>query len=365
MPAPLSAQATASLDPLAHTALHGGQVIPAHPLALDERRRLDERRQRALTRYYLDAGAGGVAVAVHTTQFAVHRPEVGLLQPVLELAAEEIEAHPRDGILRIVGVVGPTAQAVAEAELARSLGYQIALVSPGGLEHYTDDQLLERCAAIGEVLPVFGFYLQPAVGGRPLDSSWWRRLADQPSTVGVKAAPFNRYRTLELVRGIVESDRGEEVALYTGNDDTIVADLLLPFDIHTSHGVVRRRMVGGLLGHWAVWTRFAVELLELAKRAADGDETARCAALRHNAWITEANAAVFDVAHDFHGVIAGVHEVLRHQGLLAGTWCLDPQEELSAGQAQAIGAVIARVPELQAEDAFVRNNLPRWLGGAE
>lgn len=364
MSAPASAQMTASLDPPAYAALHSGQVIPAHPLALDERRRLDERRQRALTRYYLDAGAGGLAVAVHTTQFAVHRPELGLLRPVLELAAEEIGAHPRDGILRIVGVTGPTAQAVAEAELARSLGYQIALVSPGGLEHYTDDQLLDRCAAVGEVLPVFGFYLQQAVGGRPLSRSWWRRLADQPSTVGVKAAPFDRYRTLELVRGVVESSRGDAVALYTGNDDNIVADLLLPFDIHTPHGVIRRRFVGGLLGHWAVWTRFAVELLELARRAANGDEAARCAALRHSAWITEANAAVFDVAHDFHGVIAGVHEVLRHQGLLAGTWCLDPQEGLSAGQAQAIDAMIARVPELQAEDAFVRDNLPRWLDKA-
>ncbi|SFR25814.1 Dihydrodipicolinate synthase/N-acetylneuraminate lyase [Lentzea waywayandensis] len=344
--------------------LHRGTVIPAHPLALDESRTLDEERQRALTRYYLEAGAGGLAVGVHTTQFEIR--EHGLYRPVLELAAEEIAgrarlasagtgaaapcsptaaapvpptADPSDAapgpFLRIAGVAGPTSQAVAEAEIARGLGYDAVLVSPGGLADLTPGDLLDRSAAIGEVLPTIGFYLQEAVGGRYLPRAYWLRLADQPSTVAVKAAPFDRYRTLELVQGVADSDRGADVALYTGNDDNIVSDLLTPF--HVRGGV--RRFVGGLLGHWAVWTRSAVRILQDAHAAVDGDVEARARVEALSAMCVDANAAVFDVRNGFAGVIAGVHEVLRRQGVLRGIWCLDPDETLSPGQADELTRV--------------------------
>ncbi|MDX3659943.1 dihydrodipicolinate synthase family protein [Streptomyces sp. ID05-26A] len=317
--------------------LRRGTVIPAHPLALDASRRLDEERQRALTRYYLEAGAGGLAVGVHTTQFEIR--EHGLYRPVLALAAEEIDGRAELGsrtpFVRVAGVAGPTGQAVAEAETARELGYDAVLVSPGGLPDHTTDDLLDRSAAIGEVLPTIGFYLQEAVGGRYLPRSYWRRLADQPSTVAVKAAPFDRYRTLELVQGVADSDRGTEVALYTGNDDNIISDLLTPF--HVNGGV--RRFVGGLLGHWAVWTRSAVQILHDAQAAVAGDLEARQRVEALNAMCVDANAAVFDVRNDFAGVIAGVHEVLRREGILDGIWCLDPHETLSPGQAEELTRV--------------------------
>jgi dihydrodipicolinate synthase/N-acetylneuraminate lyase len=311
--------------------LRRGTVVPAHPLALDENRRLDEERQRALTRYYIEAGAGGLAAGVHTTQFEIR--DHGLYRPVLELAIEEL--RDRSPFLRIAGVAGPTGQAVAEAQTARELGYDAVLVSPGGLADHSLEDLLDRSAAIGEVLPAIGFYLQEAVGGRYLPRSYWRRLADQPSTVAVKAAPFDRYRTLELVQGVADSDRGSEVALYTGNDDNIVSDLLTPF--HVRGGV--RRFVGGLLGHWAVWTRSAVRILNDAHAAVGGDAEARARVEALNAMCVDANAAVFDVRNGFAGVIAGVHEVLRRQGLLKGVWCLDPHETLSPGQAEELTRV--------------------------
>ncbi|MFD4672514.1 dihydrodipicolinate synthase family protein [Lentzea sp. NPDC058450] len=318
--------------------LRRGTVIPAHPLALDERRTLDEDRQRALTRYYLEAGAGGLAVGVHTTQFEIR--EHGLYRPVLELAADEMTSQRP--FVRVAGVAGPTRQAVAEAEVARELGYDAVLVSPGGLPHLTTDDLLDRSAAIGEVLPTIGFYLQEAVGGRYLPRDYWRRLTDQPSTVAVKAAPFDRYRTLELVQGVADSDRGNEVALYTGNDDNIISDLLTPF--HVRGGV--RRFVGGLLGHWAVWTRSAVQILDDAHAAVAGDHAARARVEALNAMCVDANAAVFDVRNDFQGVIAGVHEVLRRDGILKGIWCLDPGETLSPGQAEELTRVQTAYPGL-------------------
>lgn len=338
--------------------LAGGTVIPAHPLALTERRRMDERRQRALTRYYLAAGAGGLAVGVHTTQFAIREPGVGLLRPVLELAAETMDAEtiaPGLGsrpFVRIAGACGPVGQAVTEAELAAELGYHAVLLSPGGLEELSEDALVDRAHAVGEVLPVVGFYLQEAVGGRHLSVDFWRRLADLPSVVAIKAAPFDRYRMLDVVRGVATSDRSEEVALYTGNDDAIVADLI---------GAGGPRFVGGLLGQWAVWTRTAVELLDLAHRATAGDEAALRLATRRAPELTDANAAVFDVAGGFRGCIAGVHEVLRGQGLLAGTWCLDPDERLSPGQAEEIARVRAAYPWLL-DDGFVADHLEEWLG---
>ncbi|MBK6033608.1 dihydrodipicolinate synthase family protein, partial [Streptomyces sp. MBT59] len=315
----------------------------------------------ALTRYYLDAGAGGVAVGVHTTQFAIR--DHGLFRPVLELAAEEsASAAASRPFCRIAGVAGPVRQAVEEAVTARALGYDAVLVSPAGLPHATLGDLLDRrSAAVGEILPVIGFYLQEAVGGRELPRAYWRALADQESTVAVKAAPFDRYRTLELVQGIADSGRGAEVALYTGNDDTIVADLLTPYHVTTPTGPVVRRFVGGLLGHWAVWTRSAVRLLADVQAADAGDEAARQRALARLAGDTDANAAVYDVRGSFAGVIAGVHEVLRRQGLLNGVWCLDPAEGLSPGQAREIDRVHTTYPWLAEEDAFIAGALPRWL----
>lgn len=349
-----------ALDPGAAALLRAGTVIPAHPLALSLERRLDERRQRALSRYYAAAGAGGVAVGVHTTQFAIR--EAGLLRPVLELAADAFDAATAGRpTVRIAGAAGPTAQAVAEAALARDLGYQAVLLSPGGLAALDEDALLDRSAAVGEVLPVIGFALQEAVGGRPLSADYWRRLADQPSTIAVKAAPFDRYRTVDLVRGIAASDRADDVALYTGNDDTIVSDLLTPWWVAGRAGdLTPRRFVGGLLGHWAVWTRGAVELLALAHAARD-DVDARAEAERRLAGTTDANAAVFDARNRFAGVIAGVHEVLRRQGLLAGIWCLDPRETLSPGQSDELDRVVAQYPWLREEDEFIAAHLDEWL----
>ncbi|NYS17476.1 dihydrodipicolinate synthase family protein [Streptomyces sp. SJ1-7] len=329
-------------------------------MALTADRTLDERRQRALTRYYLEAGAGGIAVGVHTTQFAIR--EHGLFRRVLELAAQESGTVAAERpFLRVAGVAGPVRQAVQEAVTARELGYDAVLVSPAGLPHATTEDLLDRSAAVGEILPVIGFYLQEAVGGRELPRAYWHALADQESTVAVKAAPFDRYRTLELVQGVADSARGHEVALYTGNDDNIVADLLTPYHVTTPAGPAVRRFVGGLLGHWAVWTRSAVRLLGDVHAADAGDAAARRRALARLAGDTDANAAVYDVRGGFAGVIAGVHEVLRRQGLLTGTWCLDPAEGLSPGQAREIDRVHTAYPWLAEEDAFIAGARPRWL----
>jgi dihydrodipicolinate synthase/N-acetylneuraminate lyase len=345
--------------------LRAGAVIPAHPLALDAELRLDERRQRALTRYYLDAGAGGVAVGVHTTQFAIR--EAGLLRPVLQLAAEEVATlgertgRPERPVLLVAGAVGPVRQAVREAEAARELGYHLALLSPGGLADHSEAQLLDRARAVAEVLPVFGFYLQPAVGGRPLSHAFWRDFAEIPGVMAIKVAPFDRYRTLDVVRAVAASSRRAEIALYTGNDDAIVTDLLTPFDLVVDGAAIRTWIVGGLLGQWAVGTRAAVDLLERVKRvrqAPDGRELQTLLAL--GARLTDLNAAVFDAAHGFAGVIAGVHEVLRAQGLLAGIWCLDPHETLSPGQREELERVRSSYPELL-DDDFVAEHLDRWL----
>ncbi|HEX7003595.1 MAG TPA: dihydrodipicolinate synthase family protein [Trueperaceae bacterium] len=352
------------LDPNLRRHLHAGTVIPAHPLALDSKRELDERRQRALTRYYLAAGAGGLAVAVHTTQFEIR--EVGLLEPVLRLAAEEAQERKNRGPLALVaGVVGPTEQAVREAELARELGYDLALVSPGGVPSYSEEQLLERARAVAEVLPVFGFYLQPAVGGRVLGYDFWRDFAEIPGVEAIKMAPFNRYRTLDVVRAVCESSRRDEIALYTGNDDNIIADLLTPYDLMVDGRPVRKWIVGGLLGQWAVWTHTAVRILERVKRARQSDDAEELRELLSlNVRLTDANAAVFDAGNDFHGVIAGVHQVLADQGLLGGTWCLDPQESLSEGQREEIDRVRTAYPELT-DDAFVAEHLQEWLATAK
>jgi dihydrodipicolinate synthase/N-acetylneuraminate lyase len=339
-------------------ALLRGLVIPAHPLALTPDRRLDERRQVALTRYYCDAGAGGIAVGVHTTQFAIRA--AGLLEPVLRLAADVAAHHEaaRGGrVLRVAGAVGKTAQAVEEAELARGLGYDAVLLGLGALRDANDAALVEHCRHVAEVLPLFGFYLQPAVGGRVLGHGFWRALLDVERLVAIKVAPFDRYRTLDVARALCESGRAAEVALYTGNDDAIVADLLTSFDLQPPAAPVL--FAGGLLGQWAVWTRRAVELLDGVKaaRAGGGDPLAL---LRTGAQLTDANAALFDSRNAFAGCIAGIHEVLRRQGLLAGRTCLDPAEDLSPGQMAEIDRVLAAYPHL-GDDAFVAENLDRWL----
>jgi dihydrodipicolinate synthase/N-acetylneuraminate lyase len=331
--------------------LRKGVVIPAHPLALTSKRTLDERRQRALTRYYLAAGAGGLAVGVHTTQFAIR--DAGLLKPVLALAAEE-EKKLKPLTLKIAGVCGPTKQATAEAALARELGYDIGLLSLAALKDASEDQLIAHARTVGETIPLFGFYLQPAVGGRVLPYSFWRRFAELPSVVGIKMAPFNRYQTLDVLRAVAESGRADEIALYTGNDDNILLDLLTEFRF----GEKKLRIVGGLLGHWSVWTRKAVELLAEAHRA--GGPTPEL--LTRAAQITDSNAAFFDAASAFHGCIAGLHEVLRRQGLLEGLWCLDPKEGLSPGQTDEIDRVYKAYPHLN-DDAFVEQYRDLWLSG--
>ncbi len=335
--------------------LRKGVVIPAHPLALTPERRLDERRQRALTRYYLAAGAGGVAVGVHTTQFAIRDPKHGLFRPVLELAIEELRG--RD-VVKVAGICGPTSQAVAEAEFAASCGYDAGLLSLGALKEASVEELIAHARAVAAIIPVFGFYLQPAVGGRVLPYAFWRRFVEIDNVVAIKIAPFNRYQTLDVVRAVAESGRAGEIALYTGNDDSILYDLLTEFRF----GGVTVRIVGGLLGHWAVWTRRAVELLESVHYCVLHEHAHPICAdwFRLAAEITDANAALFDAANNFRGCIAGIHEVLRRQGLLAGRWCLDPEEDLSAGQLEEIERVIRSYPHLT-DDDFVRENLDAWL----
>ena len=351
----------ASLRPDKRARLHEGVVIPAHPLALTAERTLDARRQAALTRYYLAAGAGGVAIGVHTTQFGI-RDVPGLYREVLTIGAETVATTPvAQPVLIIAGVVGPTRQAVAEAELAASLGYDMVLVGLGGLSDWSDDQLVAHIREITRVLPVFGFYLQPSVGGRPLGYGFWRAVAEVPGVAAIKIAPFNRYWTLDVVRAVAESSRRDEIALYTGNDDNILADLLTTYRFVVDGRPVEKRIVGGLLGHWAVWTHTAVQLLAACHRAVQRTDGALLARLLQlNAAVTDANAAIFDPQHAFAGCIPGIHEVLRRQGLLEGRWCLDPHEELSPGQLEEIDRVCAAYPELT-DDAFVRAHLDAWL----
>jgi dihydrodipicolinate synthase/N-acetylneuraminate lyase len=327
--------------------LRRGTVIPAHPLALDARRKLDERRQRALARYYLDAGSGGLAVGVHATQFAIR--EAGLYEPVLRIAVEEAKNRK---VVLIAGLAGKTAQAKREAQTARALGYHAGMLSLGAMKGASIDELVQHCAAVAAEIPLVGFYLQTAVGGIPLPMEFWRRFSAIENVVAIKIAPFNRYATLDVVRGVVAARAEERIALYTGNDDHILLDLAVPFEILREGQKVRVRIRGGLLGHWSVWTRTAVDLL---KKIQNGEVD-----LALDSRITDCNSAFFDVAHNFAGCIPGCHEVLRRQGLLEGTWCLDPDEKLSPGQSEQIDRVYREHADL-ADDAFVRANLERWL----
>ena len=332
-------------------------MIPAHPLALTARRTLDERRQAALTRYYVDAGVGGLAVGVHTTQFGIRAH--GLLKPVLELARDTARTWRADRQLALIaGVVGDTRQARDEAELARQLGYDAVLLSLAALGQAGDAELIAHCRRVAELMPVIGFYLQPAVGGRVLGFGFWREFAEIANVVAIKIAPFSRYQTLDVVRAVTEAGR-DDIALYTGNDDSIVLDLLTPFVFDGGGRRVERRIVGGLLGQWAVWTRRAVEMLE-ATRELRLQPAIPAAWLSLAAALTDANGAVFDAAHQFAGCIPGIHEVLRRQGLLSGTWCLDVQETLSPGQARELDRIARSYPDLS-DDAFVAEHRDRWL----
>jgi dihydrodipicolinate synthase/N-acetylneuraminate lyase len=349
------------LSPDIRALLHKGIVIPAHPLAVDSNRKFDERRQRALSRYYLDAGVGGLAVGVHTTQFEIRKPEIGLYEPVLSMAKEELDNYTSKTnrpVARIAGVVGQAQQAIQEAQIASDLGYDAVLLSLTALPDASNEALIQHCREVADIMPVFGFYIQVVVGGRDLDVDFWREFAQIENVVAIKTAPFNRYKTFDVVRGVVELGRSEDIALYTGNDDNILVDLVSEYQIMFNGELVKKRIVGGLLGHWAVWTRSAVELVESIQRGAFETQTRETIALANK--ITDSNAAFFDAANNFAGCIVGLHEVLRRQGLLEGTWTLNENEVLTPQQKAEIDRVYVAYPELN-DDGFVEENLDRWL----
>ena len=348
---------TTTIKPDIKKLLHAGTVIPAHPLALNAHRKLDEKRQRGLTQYYMAAGAGGVAVGVHSTQFEIRDPAVNLYRRVLELAAEEVQtATLTRPFIKIAGLVGPTEQAISEAQIALSLGYDIGLLSMGGLKDWTEEQILARVKAVAAVIPVFGFYLQPSVGGRIFSYDFWVEFARIPQVEAIKVAAFNRYQTLDVVRAVCASGRHEQIALYTGNDDNIIHDLLTTYRFKVNGKTIEKEFVGGLLGHWGVWTSKAVALLEEIRECKASGRANLSELLTKGIEVTDMNAAIFDPAHNFHGCIPGIHEVLRRQGLLEGRWCLNPQEELSPGQMLEIDRVCKAYPHLT-DDEFVREFL--------
>src|SRR3954465_14161643 len=334
-----------------------GTVLPAHPLALTAERELDKKHQRALARYYIDAGSGGLAVGVHTTQFAIR--DVGLYRPVLELAAETAANWTKRPLALVAGLAGPTRQATTEARTARDIGYHAGLLSLAAMKSASEDEIIAHCTAVAAEIPLVGFYLQPAVGGVILSSRFWQRFASIDNVIAIKIAPFNRYRTLDVLRGVAAAGALDRVALYTGNDDHILLDLMLPFDLRDKGVTTRAWFKGGLLGHWSVWTASAIRQFEMCK-AARGKDSLPADLLALDARVTDCNSAFFDVANNFHGCIAGCHEVLRRQGLMQGLWCLDPNEGLSPGQMQQIDRVCREHADLS-DDAFVKDNLQKWL----
>ena len=340
--------------------LLGGIAIPAHPLVLDANRKLDEPRQRALSRYYLAAGVGGLAVGVHTTQFAIHEPEVGLYEPVLSIALEEITRVKDRPIVRVAGLLGKTEQAVREAKLAADLGYHTGLLSLTAMKGASEDELIAHCRAVAEVIPVFGFYLQESIGGLDLPYSFWKKFVEIENVVAIKIAAFDRYKTINVVRALAESER-EDIALYTGNDDNILQDLLTTYQFQVGSKTVEKQFSGGLLGHWAVWTKRGVELLEAAKKERASGSISREMMILNNG-ITDVNAVLFDAANGFRGCIPGLLEILRRQGLVEGRWCLDEKEVLSPGQSAEIDRLYRDYPDLN-DDEFVSSHLEKWLGG--
>lgn len=347
------------LNPRIKSLLTSGTVIPAHPLALNASRQFDEQRQRGLTRYYMAAGAGGVAVGVHSTQFEIRDPSINLLDRVLRVASEEIDAANLDRpFVKVAGICGPTSQAISEAELALKYGYDLGLLSMGGLQGWTEKEILQRVKEVSALMPLIGFYLQPSVGGRIFTYEFWREFAEIPNVEAIKVASFNRYQTLDVVRAVCSSSRVNEIDLYTGNDDNIVADLLTQYSFEVKGKTVTKQFVGGLLGHWAVWTQKAVELLEEIKSCRSEGFSGAAELLTKGIKVTDMNAAIFDPANAFHGCISGIHEVLRRQGLLEGRWCLNPNEELSPGQMEEINRVCNAYPELT-DDQFITELLAK------
>jgi dihydrodipicolinate synthase/N-acetylneuraminate lyase len=339
--------AAKKLNPAVKDLLHQGTFIPAHPLALTSELKVDEKRQRALTRYYLECGSGGIAIGVHTTQFEIRDPKFNLLERVLELTADEIlRSAGGKTLVKVAGICGPTSQAVKEAELAVKYGYDIGLLSLGGLNDWTEEALIKHVRTIADILPVFGFYLQPAVGGRILSYEFWKAFAEIPNVEAIKVAAFNRYQTQDVVRAVCNSTRMKEIALYTGNDDNLVADLLTPFRFVVNGETVEKRFTGGLLGHWSVWTKPAVELFNRIKHCISSDNEGIADLLAIGTMITDMNAAIFDPSNQFHGCISGIHEVLRREKLLDGIWCLNPHESLSPGQSSEIDRVLQTYPSL-------------------
>lgn len=333
--------------------LFDGTVIPAHPLALRQDLQLDESRQRGLTRYYMASGAGGVAIGVHTTQFEIRDPEVNLYETVLRIAAEEIEQADLDRpFIKVAGIVGLTDQAIIEANIALKYGYDLGLVSMAAFKNQSEADIIAHIKTIAEIIPVFGFYLQAAIGGRVYSYDFWQQFAEIPNVLAIKIAAFNRYQTLDVVRAVCNSSRVNDIALYTGNDDNIVADLITPYRFEVNGAIVEKTFVGGLLGHWAVWTETAVKVLAAAKDFVQNNHANASGILRMNIEVTDMNAAIFDPAHNFHGCITGVHEVLKRQGLMAGIWTLNPNETLSPGQAEEITRVTQAYPHL-VDDEFV------------
>ncbi len=344
--------------------LQQGTAIPAHPLALTSARKLDERRQRALSRYYIASGVGGLAVGVHTTQFEIREPGIDLFQPVLELAAEEMNRADKQRIaplLRVAGICGETSQATREAAIAKDAGYHFGLLSLAALKSADEDTLINHCTAVSEIIPVFGFYLQPDVGGRLLPYSFWHRFCEIENVAAIKMAPFNRYQTLDVIRAVTESGR-EDIALYTGNDDNIVLDLVTPFRFQIEGKQIERRIVGGLLGHWAVWTHKAVEILKECQKVVASEKAIPLSILHRNTEVTDCNAVLFDVANRFQGCIPGIHEVLRRQGLLEGIWCLNPNETMGPRQAAEIDRIYQAYPHMN-DDEFIAEHRDDWLNG--
>jgi dihydrodipicolinate synthase/N-acetylneuraminate lyase len=340
-----------------------GVVIPAQPLALDANRKLDLKRQKAITRYYIDAGAGGIACGVHSTQFEIRKPEIGLFEPILKLVSQTIDEHCKKAgrqIFKVAGACGQTAQAVKEATFARENGYHACLLSLAALAKDDIPTIVKHCQTVSEVMPIIGFYLQPAVGGRVLPYEFWRQFAEIKNVIAIKMAPFNRYQTFDVIRAVCEAGRDQDVTLYTGNDDNIVVDLLTEYKIKTASGEKSIRINGGLLGHWCVWTRRAVEQLEKIHQVIASKKPIPPEMLTLAAQVTDANAAFFDPSHAFAGCIPGIHEVLRRQGLMQGTWCLNPHEVLSPGQSAEIDRVYASYPHLN-DDEFVKANLSKWM----
>ena len=342
--------------------LFEGTAIPAHPLALHPDRTLDERHQRALTRYYIDAGAGGMAIGVHSTQFEIRDSKFNLYEPVLRMASEEVDnAELKRPFLKIAGVCGKLDQAVNETNIALSLGYDMVLLSMGGLGDLSEDDLIDRTKRIAEIMPVFGFYLQPSVGGRVLSYDFWCRFAEIDNVHAIKTAPFNRYYTLDVARAVCNSSRVDEIALYTGNDDNIINDLLTTYRFEVNGRMIEKDIVGGLLGHWAVWTKRAVEIFHDLKAYQERTNLINKDWLTLNTQITDANAAFFDPSHQFRGCISGIHEILRRQGLMESIVCLSDHEALSPGQAEELDRVQKAYPFLN-DDDFVSENLEKWLG---